>query len=265
MTTLIQCIDLNVSIADALLLTRLNLNVEQGDYLCILGPNGAGKSTLLKCLMGLLSATNGKILFDDKSIKKIPQKALAQLVSYVPQANGRRLSFIVEDFVKMGRYPYHSVLSEWRPEDQNACDVAIEITEISPFLNRQMDTLSGGECQRVMIAAALSQQTPILLLDEPTSFLDPRHQVDVHRLINKLNKQHGITIIEVSHDLNHASQHGSHILALKQGQTIWQGKAGDFIEQQRLYTLYDQNFVFAIHPQTGAKIALADEMIEANE
>lgn len=159
----------------------------------------------------------------------------------------------------MARYPFHSALSDWQPTDQQALDSAFEITNTGQFSHRQMNTLSGGECQRVMIAAALCQQSPVLLLDEPTSFLDPHHQVEVHRLIQTLNQQHHISIIEVSHDLNHASHHSKQILALKEGQALWQGKADNFLDAERLKTLYDQDFVFINHPQTGAKIALPDE------
>lgn len=259
MSMLIDCHDLSVAISDKRLLTNISFNIEAADYLCILGPNGAGKSTLLKCLMGILPGTQGSLKLEGATIETYKQKALARLVSYVPQATGRNLTFVVDDFVKMGRYSFHTALSNWSLEDHQAVENALNITDTTTFRHRDMNTLSGGECQRVMIAAALAQQSPILLLDEPTSFLDPHHQVEVHQLIKKLNQHHHITIIEVSHDLNHASQHSKRILALKDGKMIWLGQSSDFIEQQRLHDLYGQDFVFVDHPQTGAKIALPDE------
>jgi len=259
MTPLIKSQNLSLSIGTKKLIENISFSVNSGDYLCILGPNGAGKSSLLKALMGILPVADGKLHINNQTISSFTQKQLAQIISYVPQVSGRQLPFTVLEFVKMGRYPFHSALSDWQPADQQAVDKAFEITNTRQFSDRLMQTLSGGECQRVMIAAALCQQSPVLLLDEPTSFLDPHHQVEVHRLIRTLNQQHNITIIEVSHDINHASQHSKQVLALKAGQALWQGDAADFLDGKRLYTLYDQDFVFLDHPQTGAKIALPDE------
>ena len=261
MSLLIQSHDLSLSIGNKTLIENISFDVNKGDYLCILGPNGAGKSSLLKLLMGILPISKGELLINDKLVSDYSQKQLAQLISYVPQSSGRQLPFSVAEFIKMGRYPFHSALSDWQPADQLALENAFDITDTAQFSSRQMHTLSGGECQRVMIAAALCQQSPILLLDEPTSFLDPHHQVEVHRLIRSLNQQHHITIIEVSHDLNHASHHSKQILALKDGQALWHGKASEFLDGQRLIALYDQQFVFIDHPQTGAKIALPDEQL----
>lgn len=261
MSSLINTHNLSLIIGNKTLIENVTFNISQGDYLCILGPNGAGKSSLLKSLIGILPVSKGELFIHNKSVSDYSQKQLAQLISYVPQASGRQLPFNVVEFVKMARYPFHSALSDWQPTDQQALDSALDITNTRQFSTRQMSTLSGGECQRVMIAAALCQQSPILLLDEPTSFLDPHHQVEVHRLIKTLNQQHQITIIEVSHDLNHASQHSKQILALKHGQTLWQGAASGFLEAKRLHALYEQDFIFIDHPQTGAKIALPDEQL----
>jgi len=251
--------NIGVIIDNSQLLSDISFQLNVGDYLCILGPNGAGKSTLLKILMGILPANTGHITLNQRDLSLLPQKQRAQQLSYVPQSHKGLQYFSVEEFIKMARYAYHSALSDWQAEDKQAMERAISITHTGDFLQRKIDTLSGGEAQRVMIAAALCQQTPLLLLDEPTSFLDPRHQVEVHQLIRELNQQHNITIIEVSHDLNHAAQHSQHILALKNGKTQWYGNSPDLLEHAHLYALYEQDFVFTTHPQTGAKIALASE------
>ena len=260
MISLVDIQDLSVTLGNTPLLRNINVSVEQGDYLCILGANGAGKSTLIKTIMGM-QPYSGEINLKQQALSQLSQKQIAQQVSYVPQANDNNLNFKVEDFIKLSRYAYHTAFSTWSKSDQQAFDNAIEITQVSPFLHRQIASLSGGERQKIMIAAAVCQQSPLLLLDEPTSFLDPHHQVEVHQLIHSLNQQHHITIIEVSHDINHAAQHSQTILALKQGQTQWLGAANDFLQTSILHDLYGQDFVFTTHPQTGARIALASELI----
>lgn len=257
---MIEVHELNAYLHETRLLEGVDFSVDQGGYLVVVGPNGAGKSTLLKTLIGIIDDYQGQILYQEQPLTSYSQKALAKLVSYVPQNSGRALPFSVEEFVKMSRYAHHTALSEWLPEDQQAVDDALRITNTTAFRQRQMATLSGGECQRVMIAAALCQQTPIMLLDEPTSYLDPHHQVEVHQLIARLNQQLGITIIEVSHDINHAGQPGRKVLALAEGKSLWLGEGGEFLDEERLKQLYHQDFVFVPHPISGRRIALADPL-----
>jgi ABC-type cobalamin/Fe3+-siderophores transport system ATPase subunit len=260
MTSFLDVNNVSLTIDNKALLSDISFQMQSGDYLCILGPNGAGKSSLLKILMGIIPASSGTIHLQESNVLDLSQKQRAQQLSYVPQSHKGLLHFSVEEFIKMARYAYHSALSDWHGQDKQAMERAVEITHTEAFLQRQMNTLSGGEAQRVMIAAALCQQTPLLLLDEPTSFLDPRHQVEVHQLIRELNQQHNISIIEVSHDFNHAAQHSQHILAFKNGKTQWYGVSKDLLQAAHLQALYDQDFVFTTHPQTGATIALANEL-----
>lgn len=257
---MIEVRQLAVSLHDKTLLAEIDLKLEKGDYLAVVGPNGAGKSTLLKALIGIIKVDAGSIFYQDKSLADYSQRALARLVSYVPQSSGRELPFAVEEFIKMSRYAHQSALSQWQPEDQEAVEDALRITNTAQFRHRQMSTLSGGESQRVMIAAALSQQTPIMLLDEPTSYLDPHHQVEVHQLIVRLNRELGITVIEVSHDINHAGQQGQQVLALLEGYSLWMGPGEDFLDKHLLQALYQQEFVFVTHPRSGRTLALADPL-----
>lgn len=256
---LINCRDLHINLSGEPILKGITFSVSEGDYLCITGPNGSGKSTLLRCLNGIITAVKGELTLMAKDLRQYRQKHIAALVSYVPQNSGRALPFTVDEFVKMGRYAHQSAFSDWTQLDQQAVQSALAITNCAAFQYRAMETLSGGECQRVMIAAALAQESPILLLDEPTSFLDPHHQVEVHQLIQSLNRDHGKTILEVTHDINHASQHAKQILALRDGKTLWQGEARDFLQASRLKQLYNQDFIFLPHPQTQRTIALIDE------
>ena len=257
---MIEVQHLSVSLQDKTLLADIEFQLDKGDYLVVVGPNGAGKSTLLKAMLGIIDIDQGKIRYQDQPVADFSQRQLARLVSYVPQSSGRELPFAVEEFIKMSRYAHQHALSEWQPDDQQAVEDAMRITNTERFRDRQMSTLSGGESQRVMIAAALSQQTPIMLLDEPTSYLDPHHQVEVHQLISRLNRQLGITVVEVSHDINHAGQQGQTVLALLEGHSLWLGPGEDFLDKQLLQALYQQEFVFVPHPRSGRTIALADPL-----
>lgn len=248
--------NLQVDVDNRSLLHDINFSVLAGEHLCITGPNGAGKSTLLRTLNAMMQVSQGEILLQQQPLKRYSKKYIARQISYVPQSSGRALAFIVEDFLRMARYPHLHWLGSWQQTDQTAINNALEITDCQLFRHRQMTTLSGGECQKVMIAAALAQDTPIILLDEPTSFLDPHHQAEVQKLIKNLHREHNKTIIEVTHDINHASQNADRVMALKAGYLIWLGAAEQFLDSQRLYTLYQQDFVFVQHPQTGRNVAL---------
>jgi len=255
---MIEVNKLSVKIQDKTLLSEIDFHVDDGNYWVVVGPNGSGKSTLLKTLMGILPVHSGQISLNQRHINQYKQRERAQLMSYVPQNSGRELPFSVEEFLKMSRYSYHSPLSEWSSKDQQAIEEALTITDTQSFRTRLMKTLSGGECQRVMIAAALSQQTPLILLDEPTSYLDPHHQVEIHQLINRLNKNHQMTVIEVSHDINHAAHPDKQVLALREGQVLWQGNGPDLLDKQRLKQLYQQDFTFVLHPTNKRLFALAE-------
>ena len=251
--------ELSISIDKKNLLDSVSFAVSTGDYLCILGQNGAGKSTLLKALMGITPFRAGNITLNQQKFSDLNQMQLARYVSYVGQ-NHPSLDMAVLDFIRLGRYVHHDAFAAWSNSDQIAFDSAIALTGTEAFLTRHCSSLSGGEYQRVKIAAALCQQAPMLLLDEPTSSLDPHHQVEVHHLIQQLNQQHKITIIEVTHDINHAVQHSQHILALKSGQTLWYGSSDELLSSPLLPELYDQPFVTVSHPETGQMIALTSEV-----
>lgn len=253
--SLIETQQLTVQLNKQSILSNVNLSLAQGDYLCLLGPNGAGKSTLIKTLLGIHPIHSGNILLQGKPLHFYTAKQRAQHISYVPQVHTQQHHRVI-DFIRMSRYPWRNQLSGWTNTDQDAINRAFALTHTADFANRAMQQLSGGETQRIMIAAALAQQSQVLLLDEPCSFLDPRYQTEIHDLIYQLNQQHGISIIEASHDINHAAEQSQHILALKQGQVHWQGKAAEFLNPQQLADLYDQKFVLTTHPTTGATIAL---------
>lgn len=193
---------------------KLSLQVEKGTFLAIAGPNGAGKSTLLKLLSGIIKPNSGTVKIDGRDIKAYKTEDLAKQVSVVRQEFVPVFGFTVFETVMMARTPYFGRASFESTADRQIVSDALKATETYEFANRQLGQISGGERQRVFIARALAQSTPVLLLDEPTSFLDLRHQVQIYDLIKKMQLDSGKTIIAVTHDINLAAQYCDQVLLL---------------------------------------------------
>ncbi len=256
--TVIELKDFSFGIGRKTILKELSLSVEQGDYLSIIGPNGAGKSTFLKCLIRIFTGGQGSILIQGRPLKKYAQRDLARLMSYVPQAGEHIPPFTVREFVLMGRYPYLSRFSSTTREDETAADKALAMTGTEEFAERQMTALSGGERQKVLIAATLAQGAEILLLDEPTTFLDPGHQYDINRIIKKVNTDSGVTVLSVTHDINHAVLYGKKVLAFKGGAVAFHGAPKDVMNNDTLKRIYGKTFCFAAHPETGLPVIVPE-------
>ena len=236
------------------ILRDVTFAVGEGEFLSIVGPNGAGKTTLLKCVDRLLVGGTGKISIRGRALESYRQRELARLIGYVPQADGRAFPFTVEQFVLMGRYPYLSPFSAVSEEDRQVVRVAMEQTGTIEFADRMLDTLSGGERQRVYIAAAMSQGAEILLLDEPTTFLDYRHQDEVRALLSRNNRESGTTILMVTHDLNGATLQSDRIVALHEGQVAFCGPPAEIMQPGVLQRIYDSSPLLVDHPQTGLPV-----------
>ena len=255
---LIEVSNFSFSIRGKQILHDISLDVSQGEYLTIVGPNGAGKTTLIKCLNRILRGGTGTIRIADKPIEACSQRELARLISYVPQANGLAAPFSVLEFVKMGRYAYASPFSSGNGEDKRAVREALELTGTEALAEQALGTLSGGERQKVLIAAALAQGAEILLLDEPTTFLDPRHVSQIQQLLITLHKKRGCTIISVSHDINSAALISERIVALKQGEVAFSGRAEEFMKRETLEHIYEKSFALMKHPDTGKSIIVPE-------
>lgn len=238
----IQITNLSIAYTEKPVLKRISLEIRPGDFLSIIGPNGAGKSTLLKCLCGILPHWSGEIELTGKPLQKFSTRERARHISYVPQSIGHRLPFRVADFVAMGRYPHLSPFSTLTPADHANIEQALETVGMQPFRDRQMDTLSGGERQMVLIAAALAQGGKILVLDEPVTFLDYHHQVQVMQTLQQLNREKNYTIISVNHDLHTALQFSTRLAALKDGELIRTGSPEDFRKPACLQEIYGTPF-----------------------
>lgn len=220
------------------ILQDINFSARQGDFLHVVGPNGAGKTTLLKCILRMWEGGEGELLVGGRSVRQYSRRELARQMAYVPQADGREVFFSVEDFVLFGRYPHRGRFSSPTVEDRRVAWDAMELTHTAPFARRTMLSLSGGERQKVYIAAALAQQTPILLLDEPAAFLDPRHQAEVDRLLRRLCGERRVTVVSVTHDVHRGAHSSDKVLALKEGGVVYFGGAESFFKGDILESLY---------------------------
>ncbi len=198
----------------------LNLDFDTIGITSIIGPNGSGKSTILKAIGRLIKLSGGCVYLDGKDIHSLPAKAVARKMAILPQGPKSPDDITVKDLVAYGRFPYRSMIRNSDPEGNDIIEWAINVTELRELTNRYVNTLSGGERQRAWIAMALAQKTGVLLLDEPTTFLDIHHQLEVLELLERLHEQEKITIIMVIHDINHAARFSRRIIAIKDGRIV---------------------------------------------
>ncbi|MBN1257986.1 MAG: ABC transporter ATP-binding protein [Planctomycetes bacterium] len=240
---LLEITDFSFLIGAKKILNGISLAVREGDFLSIIGPNGAGKTTLLKCIMRILTGGHGEIRLAGRNLEIFSQKELASWLSYVPQGVEILPAFTVLEFVRMGRYPHLSPFSTFTQTDEAAVERSLSLTGMEPFAHRYLNTLSGGERQQAYIAAALAQEAKVLLLDEPTAFLDPRHQVEVLATLKRLNRETGLTIIAITHDINSALLSDGEILAIKEGKDVYQGPAGGILSADKLENIYGTGFL----------------------
>jgi iron complex transport system ATP-binding protein len=242
--------DFSFRVGEKQILRGVSFSVRSGEYLSIIGPNGAGKTTLLRCLDRILTGGSGEIEVFGRPLGDFTQKELARRLGYVPQADGRVLPFTVEQFVLMGRYPYLSPFSSIRREDREAVRDALQVTGTEQFHDRLLDTLSGGERQKVYIAAAIAQGADVLLLDEPTTFLDYRHQAEIRELLAWVNRS-GTTIVAVTHDVNRAVLDSDRIVALREGAVAFCGRPEEVMQPSVLEGIYGTEFLLVGHPRAA--------------
>lgn len=221
---------ITVAINEKVILKDVSVAIKQGKRTAIIGPNGSGKSTLLKALSGLIKCKAGAIQFDNKDIKLIGRRTLAQKVAILPQSPQIPADVTVKDLVEYGRFPHRKWWTKAGNDEKVTVEWALEQTGIFSLKNRLVNTLSGGERQRAWIAMALAQQPSLLMLDEPTTYLDISHQLEVMNIISELNKKSGISIVMVLHDINHAMQFADEIIIVKDGKIEGQGSPEEIID-----------------------------------
>ncbi len=234
----------------------LDLRIPDGRVTVIVGPNACGKSTLLRALGRLLKPTRGAVLLDGEELARVPTKRIARRIGLLPQSPTAPEGIAVADLVSRGRQPHQSWWQQWSAEDEAAVAEALERTSTADLAERGVDELSGGQRQRVWIAMALAQGTDILLLDEPTTFLDIAHQVEVLDLVRRLNVERGRTVVAVLHDLNQAARYADHLVAMKDGRIVAQGLPTEVVTAELVREVFGLESVVVPDPVTGTPLVV---------
>ncbi|MDG3009868.1 ABC transporter ATP-binding protein [Rhodococcus sp. D2-41] len=229
---------LTLGYGDRTIVHDLALTVPTGVVTTIVGPNGCGKSTLLRSLGRILKPRNGRVLLDGKAITAMRTKDVARVLGMLPQSSVAPEGITVAELVARGRHPHQSLLRQWSGDDESAVAEALASTGIGDLAGRSVDELSGGQRQRVWISMALAQQTDILLLDEPTTYLDLAHAVDVLDLVDRLHAEMGRTVVMVLHDLNLAIRYSDHLVAMKDGRVVDAGTPDEVITPELLMEVF---------------------------
>lgn len=233
----------------------LSVNIPPGSFTVIIGPNACGKSTLLRALSRLLAPREGAVLLDGKEISKYQAKELARRIGLLPQSSISPEGITVADLVGRGRYPHQKLLQQSSQLDEIAVANALEATHLTELSTRQVDELSGGQRQRVWVAMVLAQQTPLLLLDEPTTFLDIAHQIELMELFSTLHSD-GHTLVAVLHDLNHAARYATHLIAMKDGRVVAEGPPEEVVTVETVAEVFGIDSVVIEDPITGGPLVV---------
>lgn len=230
MTQRLQAQAVTLRYDERMIVSDLTIAIPDGSFTVIVGPNACGKSTLLRALSRLLAPVRGEVILDGHNIAALPTREVARRLGLLPQSSVAPDGIAVADLVARGRFPHQSFLRQWSKADEEAVARAMQATRVAELADRAVDALSGGQRQRVWIAMVLAQETPIVLLDEPTTFLDIAHQIELLDLLAELNRQ-GRTIIAVLHDLNHACRYASHLVAVKDGAIVAEGPPAGIVTE----------------------------------
>ncbi len=221
----------------------------------IVGPNGSGKTTLLRCLLGLVPYT-GSVFLNDKDIQTCSRKDIARSIGYVPQVVGTLSGFTVEQFVSLGRYARRSRAFGLTRSDRKAITEALRATDCASMEKQQLASLSGGERQRVLLAATLAQEPDTILLDEPASFLDPKYEVELYQTLQTLHRDHKKGICIVGHNINSATAISERIIALRDGQIVFDGTSTQFMTEETLGRIYETDFSVVRCPESSENFAI---------
>ncbi|UTT67597.1 ABC transporter ATP-binding protein [Janibacter sp. CX7] len=247
--------DLRVGYDDRVIIEDLSVEIPDGSFTVIVGPNASGKSTLLRALSRLLRPTHGAVLLDGHDVREMGGKEFARELGLLPQESIAPEGITVVDLVARGRFPYQRLFRQWSDEDERAVREALEATQLLELSTRPVEALSGGQRQRVWIAMALAQETPILLLDEPTTYLDLAHQLEVLELCTRLHRQ-GRTLVAVLHDLNQAARYASHLVAMSSGAVAAQGTPSEVVTEEVVHRVFGVRARVIDDPETRTPMVI---------
>ncbi|AFU01878.1 ABC transporter ATP-binding protein [Nocardia brasiliensis] len=249
--TRLATVDVSLGYGDRVIVDGLTLDIAPGVITTVIGPNGCGKSTLLRSLGRLLRPQQGRVLLDGKAISTMKTKDVARVIGMLPQSPIAPEGLTVADLVARGRHPHQSWFRQWSVDDEAEVMTALEQTGIADLADRALDELSGGQRQRAWISMALAQGTDILLLDEPTTYLDLAHAVDVLDLVDRLHAELGRTVVMVLHDLNLAIRYSDELIVMRDGRIVAQGRPADIIDVQLLREVFDLDASVLQDPVSG--------------
>ncbi|MFF2022893.1 ABC transporter ATP-binding protein [Streptomyces sp. NPDC058171] len=248
--------ELTLAYDDRTVVHELDLAIPDGKVTVIVGPNACGKSTTLRALGRLLKPSGGSVLLDGTALAQLPTKRIAQQIGLLPQTPVAPEAITVADLVGRGRQPHQRWWQQWSEADERAVREAMERTDVAALAERAVDELSGGQRQRVWIAMALAQDTELLLLDEPTTYLDISHQVEVLDLVRQLNHERGRTVVVVLHDLNQAARYADHLVAMKAGRVVAEGAPAEVVTEELVREVFGLDCTVVPDPVTGSPLVV---------
>lgn len=254
--TPLEATGLGLSFGSHSVLKDFNLTIPKGQISVVIGPNACGKSTLLRSLARLEKPNAGTVLLDGKSIHKQPTREVAKRLGILPQMPVAPEGITVGDLVSRGRTPHQSVWRQWSRQDEVAIQNAMDMTKVIELRDKPFSSLSGGQRQRVWIAMALAQETDLLLLDEPTTFLDLAHQIELLELLKRCNEEQQMTIVAVLHDINLAARYAHHLIVMKDGQIEAQGNAAEVITQDIMKSTFGLECYVMPDPVKGTPLVV---------
>lgn len=254
---------LDIAYEDRLIVEDLNISIPEGKITALVGANGSGKSTVLKTMARILQPKSGSVLLNGKSIHKQSTREVAKQLAILPQNPTAPEGLTVYELVSYGRFPHQKGFGGLKAEDRSIVEWAIEATRMGEFSDRALEQLSGGQRQRAWIAMALAQETDILFLDEPTTFLDMAHQLEVLQLLEELNATSKRTIVMVVHDLNHAARYAHYMIAIKQGRAVASGVPEEVVTSSVLRDVFGIEADIVTDPRSGVPLCLPYELYRA--
>ena len=247
---------------DQLILKELNVVIPEGKITTIIGPNGCGKSTLLKTVGRILKRDFGEIYLQEQNMEDLSSKEIAQKLAILSQSPTAPFQLKVEELISYGRYPHRKNVNRLTKRDLEMIEWAMEVTNTAEFRHKELSQLSGGQRQRVWLAMALAQETKILLLDEPTTYLDMAHQLEVLNIVKELNENHGTTVVMVLHDINHAARYSDGLIAMRQGNIMKCGTPREIITTEVMQEVFQIHAKILHDEETNAPICFSYDILK---